>query len=257
MTAPMAPLAAQSATKEPITKAIAEPVLLRAASSFASLIMSVTPLGATVPTKCSSESKAPVPKSPSRPISRTTVGRNASSELNATCCASPVQSSSRNCLPARLNASSHSRQDSRNGHAGARPRSVLAGELDETSSAMFRQALLVAVDKGERAEACFRPALPAAPHQQAHGRPDPTRQDEAEPERGDGRDRNLALQLRVHVQPGAHLVHGVGEALALGFDFAANLLGGAAVRRGHRASAPPWSALPIAPPARASAAWPS
>ena len=79
--APIAPLAAQTAPKAPTTNAIAEPDLLCAASFFARSIMLITPCGATEPTNCSSELKAPVPKRPSSPISRITEGRKASSAL--------------------------------------------------------------------------------------------------------------------------------------------------------------------------------
>ena len=53
-------------------------------------------------------------------------------------------------------------------------------------------AVSVAVDKGERAEACFRPALPAAAHQEPHGRPDPAGDHEAGAERGGRGERQLA-----------------------------------------------------------------
>ena len=68
ISAPIAPVAAHTARNSPPTKAIAEPPSFWAASCLARSIMSSTPCGATEPTKCSSESKAPVPNSPSRPI---------------------------------------------------------------------------------------------------------------------------------------------------------------------------------------------
>jgi len=83
--------------------------------------MLITQWGATEPTKCSSELKASVPNRPSKSISRITVGGKASRSLNATCCASPMQSSARNRLPARLKTSSHSARLSLAGLRGGEP----------------------------------------------------------------------------------------------------------------------------------------
>src|SRR2546423_5817175 len=134
-----------------------------------------------------------------------------------------MQSSSRNCFPARLRTSSHSRNESWSGPAGTRPTSLFVGS--------------VAVDKGERAEACLRPALPSAPQQQSHGRPDPTRQHEPGPEGRCRRDRNLAPQLGIDVgrlaETRAEIVDGAGETLALVLDVPAYLLGSASVMPGH------------------------
>src|SRR3954471_24590531 len=102
---------------------------------------------------------------PSRPSVAATAGKNASIELNAICWASPEASSAPNSLPARLRASSHSWADRRCGPDGTCP--------------VGSSVVLVALDKGEAAER--RPAVPfaAAPGQQAHGRADPARDDEA------------------------------------------------------------------------------
>src|SRR3954453_6157168 len=132
-----------------------------------------------------------------------------------------MQSSAMNCLSVRLKTSIHSPQESFSGLAGARPRGVS-----------------VAVDKGERAEACFLPALPTAAHQQPHGSADPARYDEADAQRGRRGDGQFALELLVDVHPRAQVVDGVGEAVALRLDVAANLLGGAAVTFGHCPSTP-------------------
>src|SRR3954469_220127 len=132
-----------------------------------------------------------------------------------------MQSSAMNCLSVRLKTSIHSPQESFSGLAGARPREVS-----------------VAVDKGERAEACFLPALSTAAHQQPHGRADPAGDDEADAQcrgRGDGQ---LAFELLVDVHARAEVVDGVGETVALCLDVAADLLGGAAVTFGHCPSTP-------------------
>src|SRR5437016_4123859 len=169
--APIAPLAAHSATITPTPNAIAEADLFWAASFFAKSIMLITPWGATEPTKCSSELKAPVPNRPSRPISRITVGRKASRALNATCCESPMQSSARNRLPARLKTSSHSACVSLAGPRGGAP-------LRER----FRVSV-VAVDKGERADFGLRCPFPAPARKQPHGGADPAGEEESRSER--------------------------------------------------------------------------
>src|SRR5438270_222930 len=78
-------------------------------------------------------------------------------------------------------------------------------------------------------------------HQEAPGRADPAREDEAGAERSDRDDRQLPAEL-----PGevgrltdllAELVDGRGELLALGLDVAPDLLGRAAVTTRHRSSA--------------------
>src|SRR5437773_9260300 len=168
--APIAPLAAHSATITPTVNAIAEADLFSAASFFARSIVLITPWGATEPTKCSSELKAPAPNRPSRPISRITAGRKASKALNATCCESPMQSSARNRLPARLNTSSHSAHVSPNGLRGGVP---VRGR--------FRVSV-VAVDKGERADLGLRRPFPPTACKQPHRRADAAGQEEARPE---------------------------------------------------------------------------
>src|SRR5437016_707529 len=73
--APIAPLAAHSATITPTANAIAEADLFWAASFFARSIMLITPWGATEPTKCSSELKAPAPNKPAPSAPAATSGR--------------------------------------------------------------------------------------------------------------------------------------------------------------------------------------
>src|SRR5512133_2161843 len=155
----MAPVAAQNARRTAKASANAEPDLLCAASFFARSMMSITLLGATEPTKCSSELNEPGPNRPSTPITRITVGRKASRALKATCWASPMQSSAMKCLPASLKTSTQLRRPSR---AGVRER-----------------ALVVPVDKGERAELRLRRPFAASAGHQPHRRADPTGEHEA------------------------------------------------------------------------------
>src|SRR2546423_11732324 len=117
-----------------------------------------------------------------------------------------MQSSARNCLPARLKTASHSPAGNRSGPEGGRPS--------------------VAVDNGEPAEASLRPALAATPGEQAHRGADTSRNDEARSQRAGCEDR----QLRAQVRP--HRADGIGELLALRLDLAANLFEVAAVT-GH------------------------
>ena len=188
------------------------------------------------PTKCSSELKAPLPNSPSRPISRITVGRKASSELKATCWREAHAVVRQELLPARLKASA---TRARRAGAGSRGRAP---------------PVSVAVDKGERAEACLRPVLPAAAHQEPHGRPDPAGHDEAGPERR--RPRRAAAwpsasRSRPFRRAGPRPRR---QALALGLDVAADLLRRAPVMVAIAASAPRSSAWPPRSPAQARAA---
>src|SRR5207247_990121 len=148
----------------------------------------------------------PVPNSPRRPIRRITEGRKASSALKATCWARPMQSSAMNCFAVRRATSGHSRSERWYGPAGA-----------------WRVLVSVAVDKGERAEFRFRPALPSAPHHQAHGCPDPPCCDETNPEGRRDRRGQLALQVRHSVDPVPQVVDRDREAVALGLDVALNL----------------------------------
>src|SRR6185437_3639429 len=221
----------------PKTNAIAEPDLLWAASFSARSMMSITLCGATDATKCSSELKAPVPNKPSRPIRRITVGRNASRALNATCCASPVQSSARNRLPACLKASSHSGPLSLTGLPGGEP--VRGGVV----------VSVVAVDKGEGADFCLRRPFPPTACKQPHRRADCGRDDRqirAE----------LALDVRDLGDPAAEFLDRAGELLTLKLDVAADLLRRSSVVNGHRSSRPPSSASLLRSPAPASEASP-
>src|SRR6476660_8012545 len=198
----MAPLAAQSAATAPTARAIAEPDLLCAASFFATSIMLTTPCGATEPTKCSSESKTPLPSSPSRPISRMTVGRNASKAPNATCWERPAQSSTTNCFPARLKTPSHSDPVGRVGSRGSR----------------LRAASVVAVDKGKRAQLRLRRPFPAPARKQPHGRADPAGGEETCPE-GSGRHKGKVRakssdDVRCMSETAAEAPHRAGQLLA-------------------------------------------
>src|SRR5512133_647478 len=164
----MAPVAAQNARRTAKASANAEPDLLCAASFFARSMMSITLLGATEPTKCSSELNEPGPNRPSTPITRITVGRKASRALKATCWASPMQSSAMKCLPASLKTPTQPRGPSR---AGVR-----------------EPALVVPVDKGERAQFRLRRPFPTSTGQQPHRCADPAGEHEARSERANCHD---------------------------------------------------------------------
>src|SRR5687768_11249574 len=127
-----------------------------------------------------------------------------------------MQSSAMNCLPARLNAATHSPIESLSGPAGARPARAS-----------------VAVDKGEPPQAGLRRTLATSAREQPHRCPDPAGDQEARAERARCDDRQLRPQLRPDVgrlaDLRAQVIDRVGELLALGLDLAANLLEGAAV----------------------------
>src|SRR5262249_8743399 len=239
----IAPVAAQNARTTAKASANADPDLLRAASFFASSMMSITLLGATEPTKCSSELKGPGPNRPSRPITRIAVGRKASSALKAICLASPTQSSAMKCFPAALKTSTQPR--------GPRCAGLPVREW----------FLVVPVDKGERAELRLRCPFPAPASHQPHRRADPAGEHEAGSERADRHRGELRPQPRPDVrdllEAAAEILDGVGELVALGLDVAANLLFGAAVTGCHRSSRPRSSASPRRSPARGGAASPS
>src|SRR5918994_5916169 len=121
MTAFIAPLAAQMAALAPTTNATTE-VLVDVSCCNLSIV-SITAAGATGLRNSFSVSYAPTRSS--RPTRNTIAGKNASSELNATCAESPIASSSRNDLNARLKTSSQSRGGSRQGLRGSRPTSTI------------------------------------------------------------------------------------------------------------------------------------
>ena len=207
--------------RAPSAKAIAEPLLFCAASFLRASIM----IGDAVRRDRADEALERVegagPKSPSRPISEDHVGKNASSELKATCCARPMQSSAMNSLPVRLKTSSHSRQDSCSG---------LGGRL--------AAPVLVAVDKGERAEACLRRCPPGC-GASAGASSRRSRRRRRSRARVRGRRRAACPSASRSRPSRAQVVGGDGEVLALGLDVAADLLGVRLLAGGHRASAPP------------------
>src|SRR5215468_570694 len=175
--------------------------------------------------KCSSELNGPGPNRPSTPITRITVGRKASSALNAICLASPMQSSEMKCFPAALTTSSQPRAPSR---AGLPVRGGL---------------LVVPVDKGERAHLRLRRPFPTSAGQQPHRRPDSACEHESRSESADSDDGELRPQpppdVRDLHEPTAQVLHSLRELVALGLDVAANLLRAAAVTGCHRSSTPP------------------
>src|SRR6266508_6528172 len=146
-------------------------------------------------------------------MTRITAGKNASSELKAICCASPMPPSARNALPVRFRTSSHSPARSRSG--------------DVTLSSV------AAVEEG-KARTLLRPR--GLPPENAPGR---GAEHEARSGRSDGQDRQLAAG---GVRPLAQRLDGFAEAFALGFELAPDLLGRPI---GHRASAPRLSGGPL------------
>ncbi len=155
---------------------------------------------------------------------KTMAGKNASSELKAICCERPMQSSAMNCRNVRLKTAIHSSRRRRSGPEGARPSPAGAS---------------VAVANGEAAETGLRSALPAAAHEQSHGRADAAREDEPDAEGTRRDDRQLRAQLGADVgrlvDLRAKRVDGAGQLVALALDLQADLFGGAAVT-GHCSS---------------------
>src|SRR6266540_3071967 len=156
--------------------------------------------------------------SPSGPPKTITLGKNASSELNATCCPRPRQSSAMNCFAVRLKTSSHSRAESLCGPGGTCPTSGPAS---------------AAVDKREASGLRLRLALAAAAREQSHRRADPAGEEEAGTRRAGCEHGELGAHHRAHVRGGTQLVDRVCELLPLALDLAADVVGYAPVRSGH------------------------
>src|SRR5918996_273926 len=128
-----------------------------------------------------------------------TAGKNASSELNATCCARPMQSSARNSLNVRLRTLSHSRALSRSGPRGTRPISSASAAVDKREAAGLRLGATLAAATGE----------------DPHRRPEPAREEESRAG-GTGReDGQLRAKDRGHVRRFLQLVYRIGELLSL------------------------------------------
>src|SRR5437763_289305 len=189
-----------------MTKAAAEvPPLL----SCCRLVMNlITPPGAIGSRRRLTSSKRW--KSPSAPTRKATAGKNASSELYAICCASPMQSSLMNSEKLRLSAAIHSPRLSRSGERGTRP-------------AVARRCS-VAVDKAEAADLGLCLAFATAPEDQARRRTDPARQQESDPQRPGRSGREVPAQLPANVrrlaEARAEVLGGVGQVLALRLDVA-------------------------------------
>src|SRR3954462_4799650 len=187
----------------------------------------ITPLGAIGSSSCLTSSKRL--KRPRAPIKKATAGKNASSELYATSCESPMQSSRMKAAKLRLSAAIHSPRLSRSGDAGVRP---------------TRARCSVAVDKTERPDLGFCLAFASAAKDQPRGRADPTCQQESHPERADRGDRQVGAQLRAHIgrlaQALAERLCCTGELFALVLDLATHFGDAAGVVPviGHCSSAP-------------------
>src|SRR5262245_53845254 len=164
-----------------------------------------TDSGATGSRKFSSALYAPIRSR--NAIRKIIAGKKASSELYATCCESPMQSSDRNSLPLCLKTASQSRA--------------------------LRRSASVAVDKGEPPEAGLRRPL-APPPDHPHRRPDPARGHNPGSERACGDDGQLRAQLLADVRRLPDLVpevvDGSRELLALGLDLVPHLGRSAVVR---------------------------
>src|SRR5919197_1099680 len=163
MTEPIAPLAAQTAPKKPITKAAAD---VPPPESACRLEMNlITPFGAIGPSRLFTSSKRW--NRPSAPTRNAIAGKNASNELYAICWARPMQSSPMNPEKLRLNAASHSPRLSRSGDRGARPTRA--------------RRCSVAADKTEAAYLGLRLALATAAEDEARSRADAPGQQETDP----------------------------------------------------------------------------
>src|SRR6478752_2383084 len=167
MIVPIAPLAIQTAPKKPITNATADVPPCESCCKFSMKVM--TPCGAIGASNCSRLSYRP--KRPSAPITNATAGKNASSELYATCCERPMQSWRMNAPKLPFRASSHSPRLSRSGELGLRP--------------MRARRPSVAVDKAESPGLGFCFAFASAPEDQSCGRADPSCEQEPDTERAD------------------------------------------------------------------------
>src|SRR5688500_2349256 len=120
-----------------------------------------------------------------------------------------MQSSAMNCFPVRLKASIHSATVRWCGPAGARPTC---------------ERSLVAVDKGEAAEARLLAALAPTAREQAHRCADPAGEEEAGAEGSGSEHRQLGAHVRGLADLAAQVLDGVGELLPLGLDLAAELI---------------------------------
>src|SRR5512132_4211974 len=209
MIVPIAPLAAQTAPKKPITNAAADVPPLESCCRFVMNV--ITPSGAIG--SSSSLTLSNRSKTPSAPIRNATAGKNASSELYAICWERPMQSSRKKALKLPFSAASHSPRLSRSGELGVRPTRA--------------RRCSVAVDKAETPGLGLRLAFASAPEDQPRGRADPTCQQKTDAERADRRRRQVRPQLRAHVrrlaEALAQRLGGVGELIALGLDLAAHV----------------------------------
>src|SRR3954453_1232302 len=146
---------------------------------------------------------------PSALIRNATAGKNASSELYATSCESPMQSSRMKAAKLRLSAAIHSPRLSRSGDLGVRP---------------TRARCSVAVDKTERPDLGFCLAFASAPKDQPRGRADPACQQKSHPERADCGDRQVRAALSAPVRRLAQALperlRRTRELFALGLDLA-------------------------------------
>src|SRR5215216_1421278 len=184
---------------------------------------------------------------PSAPTRKATAGKKASSELYATCCESPMQSSARNSLKLRFSAANHSLELSRSGERGGWPTCACCS---------------VAVDKAEAAERGFRLAFAPAPEDQPRGCADAAGDEESEGERARRHRRQVRAQLAGDVgglsNAFAKILCGLRQLLAFRFELAPDVLGAARVSACcHCSSAPPSSASLPGWPARGQVAFPS
>src|SRR4051812_42682343 len=114
---------------------------------------------------------------------RTTAGMNASSELKATCWASPIPSWARKDLIVRRSPAHHSRAESRAGESGGRPTGGCS----------------VAVDNDEPPETGLRRTFAAPPEDEPHRRTDAAGEQEARAERDARGNRQVAAEVRADV----------------------------------------------------------
>ena len=239
----MAPLAAQSAATPPTARAIAEPDLLCPASFFARSMMLTTPCGATEPTKCSSESKTPLPRSPSRPISRMTVGRNRARRRTRPAGRDPRS------RPRRTVSRRASRPQATRTRWAVWHRAVRVCEWLQSSRSTRENGpnfAFVVRSRLRRASNLMVAPIPPAAKKPARV---------LRPPRGEGasevsRRRLLHERDRREGSPPRRPAARVRSRCRYGPVWRSP------VRSGHRASTPPWSILPPRLPAPAPAGWP-
>src|ERR687892_465562 len=159
----------------------------------------------------------------------------------------PVTAPARRLAPIRIMLSLWGRSGVSAGCCGGPVAPPGTAMKDRARSNLADAGASAAVDEHERAEARPRVPLAAPAEKEAHGRSQPTRGDEPDPEGAGQDERQPRAHGRHEVGRPAQGVDGARELLAPGLDLAPELLRRGATRfRGRhcRASPPRWSASP-------------